>query len=119
MPNTSVPATAEGMPKFDRRQIMRDAWSIYRRQWTGCRPANEATRKRSFAQALRNAWMWAKQAAVEAQKSLAEKAADRVRELTAELMRIDAQPWGMRSHRTAAARAEFQAKITEASRTLS
>lgn len=119
MPNTTVPATAEGMSKFDRRQIMQDAWTIYRRQWIGCRPANEATRKKSFALALRNAWMWAKQAAAEAQKSLAEKAADRVQELTAELMRIDAQPWGMRSHRRADARSAIQAEITEASRMLS
>jgi membrane protein involved in colicin uptake len=119
MPNISVQATAEGMSKFDRRQIMQDAWSIYRRQWIDCRPANEATRKKSFAQALRNAWMWAKHAVAEAQKSLAEKAADRVRELTAELMRIDARPWGMRSHRTAEARDAIQAEITQMSRVLS
>jgi hypothetical protein len=102
------------MPKFDMRQIMQDAWSIYRRNWGGSsRPANEQVRRMEWAKALRSAWMWAKQARVAAMKSLAERAADRVRELTAELMRIDAQPWGMRSYRTAAARDAIQSEITE------
>lgn len=30
MPNTTVPATAEGMPKFDLAAIMLDAWERYR-----------------------------------------------------------------------------------------
>lgn len=97
---------------FDTAKIMRDAWAIYRRQWVGCRPANEATRKKSFAQALRSAWVWAKQEAAEALKSVAEKAIERVRELTAELMRIDAQPWGMRSHRVAGRRDALQSEIS-------
>lgn len=31
MPNTSVRAAAEGMPKFNRTAIMTQAWTIYRR----------------------------------------------------------------------------------------
>ncbi|TNM66481.1 hypothetical protein [Aliirhizobium smilacinae] len=115
MSNSPVPAAAEGMPKFDLRQIMRDAWSIYRRIWGGsCRPANEQVRRKELAKALRNAWALARQARAAAAKTLAEKAADRVRELTAELMRLDARPWGMRSHRSATARDVIQLELASA-----
>lgn len=114
MPNHIVPAAAEGMPKFDLKQIMSDAWAIYRRNWPkGSRPKGEQARSKEWAKALRNAWVWAKQARADAMKSLAERAADRVRELTAELMRIDAQPWGMRSHRSADARSAIAAEISQ------
>lgn len=116
MPSTPVPATAEGMPRFNKAQIMRDAWRIYRKRWSGGRPANEQARRTQFAMALKNAWVWAKEAEVEARKSLAEKAADRARELTNELMRLDARPWGMRSHLIAADRSAIIAEINTVSR---
>ena len=111
MPNTPVPATAEGMPRFNKAQIMRDAWSTYRRNWRGCRPATEAIRRKELGKALKAAWVSAKQEQAEDRKSLPDKATDRVRELTNELMRLDARPWGMRSHHSAAERAVIAAEI--------
>lgn len=111
MPNTSVPATAEGMPKFDMGKIMRDAWSIYRRRWSGVRLATVAARRKAFADALRNAWAWARQAIEESQRTTAQRAAARVAELNAELMRLDARPWGMRSHRTEITRTAILSQI--------
>lgn len=117
MLRTNVPATAEGMPKFNMRQIMSDAWMLYRRNFTAhSRPAGKERRRRAWKAALRNAWMWARQARVEALKSVAEKAADRVRELTAELMRIDARPWGMSSYQAVESRSVLIAEIAAVGR---
>lgn len=116
MPNTQVPAAAEGMSKFNKAKVMRDAWTIYRTRWAGARPATEQARRKQFAMALKNAWAWAKELAMEALKSVSEKAADRARELASELMRLDAQPWGMRSHNSAAGRAAIIADITNFNR---
>jgi hypothetical protein len=63
MPNTIVPATAEGMPKFDRAAIMSDAWERYRdirrryAAWQIARGIVDA----SFSACLKTAWRVAKQ----------------------------------------------------------
>lgn len=96
MPNTTVQAAAEGMPKFDTRAIMQGAWAIYRRETRMSRPTHAKDRRKLLAHCLRAAWAAAKSAIVEAAKDMHQRAADRVQELTAELMRIDARPWKMR-----------------------
>ncbi|MBO9122804.1 MULTISPECIES: hypothetical protein [unclassified Rhizobium] len=96
MPDIMVKATAEGMPKFDRSRIMQLAWKLFRKQWNGSRPANEASRRKSFSRCLKSAWMTVKWEAAEALKTIQQRAADRVHELTAELMRVNARPWRMR-----------------------
>ncbi|MBY3134783.1 hypothetical protein [Rhizobium laguerreae] len=108
MSNTVVPATAEGMPKFDRSAIMLLAWRLYRRDWANGRPANAQARRKSFSRCLKSAWMTAKFEADEARKTIERRAADRVEELTRELMRIDARPWKMA---TVADRRAIQAEI--------
>ncbi|MHC2457710.1 hypothetical protein ACVMIX_004351 [Rhizobium leguminosarum] len=95
MPNAPIPATAEGMPKFNRAAIMTLAWKLYRRDWVNCRPASAEARRKSFSRCLKSAWMTAKFEAAEARKTLKQRAADRVDELTRELLRIDARPWKM------------------------
>jgi hypothetical protein len=95
MPNTSIPATAEGMPKFNRVAIMTLAWKLYRRDWVNCRPASAEARRKSFSRCLKSAWMTAKFEAETARKTIKQRAADRVEDLTHELMRIDARPWKM------------------------
>lgn len=63
MPNTTVPATAEGMPKFNRAAIMSDAWERYRdirrryATWQIARGIVDA----SFSACLKTAWRVAKQ----------------------------------------------------------
>ena len=96
MPSNTIPAAAEGMPKFDRASIMQIAWALFRKEWKNSRPANEASRRRSFSRCLKSAWMTAKWEAAEALKTIQQRAADRVNELTAELMRVNARPWRMR-----------------------
>lgn len=71
MPNITVPATAEGMPKFDRASIMRNAWARYRRlrqqyaDWQIERGIVDA----SFSACLVIAWRIAKQEREEALKA--------------------------------------------------
>lgn len=96
MPSYTIPATAEGMPKFDRARIMQLAWKLFRKQWNGSRPANETSRRKSFSRCLKSAWMTIKWEVAEALKTIQQRAADRVNELTAELMRVNARPWRMR-----------------------
>lgn len=112
MSNTIVPATAEGMPKFDRSAIMSLAWKLYRRDWSNARPANAQARRKSFSRCLKSAWMTAKHEAAEALKTVQQRAADRVQELTLELMRVDARGW---LQSTTANRSSLQAEITAAS----
>lgn len=95
MSNTTVPAAAEGMPKFDRSAIMSMAWKLYRRDWANARPANVQVRRKSFGRCLKSAWMTAKHQAAEALKTVQQRAADRVEELTRELLRIEARSWRM------------------------
>lgn len=93
MLNHRVRTAAEGMPKFDRAAIMAHAWRLYRKQWTGARPVNLQARRKSFSRCLKSAWMTAKWNAAEALKTADQRAADRVQELTLELMRDDARDW--------------------------
>ncbi|MDR9808230.1 hypothetical protein [Rhizobium hidalgonense] len=108
MPKNAIPATAEGMPKFSRSTIMSLAWKLYRRDWAHCRPANAAAHRKSFSRCLKSAWMTAKFEAAEARKTIGQRAADRVQELTLELMRIEARPLKMT---IAADRRAIQAEI--------
>lgn len=96
MQDSVILAAAEGMPKFDRAAIMSHAWKLYRRDWSSARPADAHARRKSFSRCLKSAWMTAKWRVAEALKTLQQRAADRVLELTTELMRIDARPWRMR-----------------------
>jgi hypothetical protein len=119
MPNSHVQAAAEGMPKFDLAAIMRKASEKYRdfrnryAAWQIARGIVDA----SFSNCLKIAWRLAKaeaaarSAAVASIARYGDRASDRVRDLAAELMRIDVQPWGMRSHRRSTARAALSNEI--------
>lgn len=97
MPNTTVPATAEGMPKFNRAAIMSDAWERYRdihrryAPWQIARGIVDA----SFSACLKTAWRVAKQnrtkAAVAARVATlaGTPAGDRLRALRAALADTD------------------------------
>jgi hypothetical protein len=63
MPNTTVPATAEGMPKFDLAAIMSDAWERYRhiRRQYSARQIERGIVDASFSACLKSAWRVAKQ----------------------------------------------------------
>jgi hypothetical protein len=93
MLDSVILAAAEGMPKFDRAAIMSHAWKLYRRDWANARPADAQARRKSFSRCLKSAWMTAKWKVAEALKTLQQRAADRVLDLTTELMRVDARPW--------------------------
>lgn len=63
MPNTTVPATAEGMPKFDMAAIMSDAWERYRyirRQYAAWQ-IERGLVDASLSTSLKTAWRVAKQ----------------------------------------------------------
>lgn len=96
MPNATVPAAAGRMPKFNRSQIMRDAWAIYRRMTRTACPSTAAGRRKWFANALRGAWEAAKQTAAEAIKTPAERVAERVEALKAAILTLDCKPFGVR-----------------------
>ena len=127
MPNSLVPAAAEGLPKFDRAAVMRKAWEIYRdfRARYGEWQIKSKIIDASFSNCLKISWRVAKREAAERQATAAalatygDRAADRVRELTDELTRIDAQPWGMQSHRIANHRNTVAAELAAFSRGLS
>jgi hypothetical protein len=105
---------------FDKAQIMRMAWAKYRefRQRYAPWQIERGVVDASFSNCLKIAWRTAKREAAEAAATVAalalwsSKAADRARELNAELMRMDCQPWGMRSYHIAAARAALQGELT-------
>lgn len=63
MPNTTVPAAAEGMPKFDLVAIMSDAWERYRyiRRQYSARQIARGIVDASFSACLKTAWRVAKQ----------------------------------------------------------
>ncbi|WET74121.1 hypothetical protein [Rhizobium croatiense] len=113
MQDRVILAAAEGMPKFDRAAIMSHAWKLYRRDWANARPADAQARRKSFSRCLKSAWMTAKWKVDEALKTLQQRAADRVLELTTELMRVDARPWSMR---TSADRADILNQIATVER---
>ncbi len=97
MPNTTVPATAEGMPKFDLAAIMSDAWERYRRirrqyaAWQIERGIVDA----SFSACLKTAWRIAKQNrakatdAAKVSKLAGTPTGDRLRALSAALAATD------------------------------
>ncbi|XOK11629.1 hypothetical protein ACI6PO_00575 [Agrobacterium tumefaciens] len=63
MPNTTVPATAEGMPKFNRAAIMSDAWERYRhiRRQYSAKQIERGIVDASFSACLKTAWRVTKQ----------------------------------------------------------
>jgi hypothetical protein len=71
MPNTAVPATAEGMPKFDLAAIMSDAWERYRyirRQYAAWQ-IERGIVDASFSACLKTAWRVAKKNREEARQA--------------------------------------------------
>jgi len=115
MPNTTVPATAEGMPKFDLAAIMSDAWERYRyiRRQYGKWQIERGIVDASFSTCLKTAWRVAKQdraKAADAAKvaTLAgTPAGDRLRALRAAL---DTDALSFR-YRAAARRAAIKSEI--------
>ncbi len=97
MPNTTVPVTAEGMPKFDRAAIMSDAWEHFRyiRRQYSARQIERGIVDASFSACLKTAWRIAKQnrtkAAVAAKvaKLAGTPAGERLRALRAALADTD------------------------------
>ncbi|MCW0983514.1 hypothetical protein OK142_22045 [Agrobacterium sp. BT-220-3] len=93
MPNSTVPATAEGMPKFDRAAIMADAWERYRyiRRQYGKWQIERGIVDASFSTCLKTAWRIAKQRREEARqaekvaKVMETPAGDRLRALQSAL----------------------------------
>lgn len=97
MPNTIVPATAEGMPKFNLAAIMSDAWERYcyiRRQYSA-RQIERGIVDASFSACLKTAWRVAKQNrakaadAAKVAKLAGTPAGDRLRALRAALADTD------------------------------
>lgn len=93
MPNTTVAATAEGMPKFDRSAIMQKAWERYRwirRQYAAWQ-IERGIVDASFSACLVIAWRIAKQerekaiGAAKVAKLAGTPAGDRLRALNAAL----------------------------------
>lgn len=93
MSNTTVPANAEGMPKFDRAAVMRLAWEIYRKRFGG-EKRDAASRRWAFSLSLKSAWMTVKYEAKEAAKSAEQKRADEIAALRLEVLRIGASATG-------------------------
>ena len=91
------------MPRFNKAAIMSAALENYRYLRTQYADWQIARRivDVSFSRCLRAAWANAKKELAEAQTraavvaSYGERAAEQVRNLTIELMRIDARPWKM------------------------
>ena len=94
MPNITVLANAEGMPKFDKAAIMRTAWEIARKRFPNMKTA--ADRRFALSLGLKSAWMGAKYEAQQATKTAHQRAAARVEEMKLELMRLDATPFKIR-----------------------
>lgn len=116
MPNTTVQATAEGMPKFNLAAIMSDAWERYRRirrqyaSWQIERGIVDA----SFSACLKTAWRIAKQAraraveAAEVAKLDGTPKGDRLNALRTALTHTDYLPL---RYRASARRAAITAEI--------
>lgn len=71
MPNIAVPATAEGMPKFDRSAIMADAWERFRyiRRQYSAKQIERGIVDASFSSSLKTAWRVAKKNREEARQA--------------------------------------------------
>lgn len=61
MPNDTVPASAGGMPRFNRGAVMRKAWELYRSRH--CHLKFLGFMRDGFRKALRDAWAMARKAA--------------------------------------------------------
>lgn len=95
MPSAHVPATAGGIPKFNRSQIMRDAWVHYRRAqaYVARNPYLRGTIVR-FGDCLKAEWKHAKAQVAKAKLDAAVIA--RIDALKAEILTLDCKPFGMR-----------------------
>ncbi len=95
MPNAPVPATAGGMPKFNRSQVMRDAWAHYRRAkaYVASNPYLRGTIVR-FGDCLKAEWKRAKAQVANAKLDAAVTA--RIDALKAEILTLDCKPFGIR-----------------------
>ncbi|RVG01634.1 hypothetical protein CN172_04390 [Sinorhizobium meliloti] len=123
MPNSSVSARAEGLPRFNLSQIMRDAWGRYReiRRTYGAWQIERGIVDASFSSCLKTAWRVAKAAAAEAARPakidalLLTPAADRIRALQEALEQTQYLSFRYRAadHRAAIER-EINALIEEA-----
>lgn len=93
MSNAPVPANVEGMSKFDKAAIMRDAWAIYRQFRNDYAPwqIERGIVDASFSRCLSIAWRKAKEARAKAVRQaridalLLTPAGDRLRALRAAL----------------------------------
>ncbi|MCZ4430708.1 hypothetical protein O3S81_13465 [Agrobacterium sp. SOY23] len=116
MPNTTVPATAEGMPKFNLAAIMSDAWERYRhiRRQYGAWQIERGIVDASFSACLKTAWRVAKQArtkaavAAKVAKLAGSPAGDRLRALRAALADTDTLSF---RYSAAARRASIKSEI--------
>jgi hypothetical protein len=81
---------------FNRSEIMKAAWTIYRNMTRTARPNTVAGRRKWFANALRSVWAAAKQAAADAIKTASQRAAKRIAALKAEILVLDCKPFGIR-----------------------
>ncbi|MCR6725985.1 hypothetical protein [Agrobacterium fabrum] len=97
MPSSTVPATAEGMPRLNRAAIMEDAWERYRdirRRYATWQIARGIVAA-SFSACLKTAWRVAKQSRAKAvgaanvAKLAGTPAGERLRALRAALVDTD------------------------------
>ena len=95
MPNAPVPATAGGMPKFNRSEIMQAAWAHYRRAvaYVASNPYLRGTIVR-FGDCLKAEWKHAKAQVAKAKQDAAVIA--RIDALKAEILTLDCKPFGVR-----------------------
>lgn len=97
MPNTIVPAAAEGMPKFDRSAIMADAWERFRyiRRQYSAKQIERGIVDASFSACLKTAWRVAKKNREDARQAakvaavMETPAGERLRALRAALAATD------------------------------
>lgn len=95
MPNAPVPATAGGMPKFNRSEIMKAAWAHYRRAqaYVASNPYLRGSIVR-FGDCLKAEWKHAKAQVAKAKLDAAVVA--RIDALKAEILTLDCKPFGVR-----------------------
>ncbi|WP_432346642.1 hypothetical protein WMC41_00580 [Shinella yambaruensis] len=95
MPSAHVPATAGGIPKFNRSQIMRDASAHYRRAqaYVARNPYLRGSVVR-FGDCLRAEWKHAKAQAAKAKLDAA--VVVRIDALKSEILNLDCKPFGIR-----------------------
>ncbi len=97
MPNSTVLATAEGMPKFDLSAIMADAWERFRyiRRQYSAKQIERGIVNASFSACLKTAWRIAKKNREEARQAakiaavMETPAGERLRALRAALADTD------------------------------